>query len=299
MISLFAWKIDHTLYDIVRDAVKDIGLDINIIGLDHPEAGMNLSYYNSDNPQIYDKPFFLYIEEYRTFQNEAILTHHNFRGFISHIKNTCEILWNNHKTKVFHVPLSSKDKAVDTVSKHIDSLNQRPVNLIAWSSWNDIHDNNFFNRGGSLVNQLFIDLVEHGCDVTLSLRTLKSLSAKERFPQRVSVYREYMKKEDMDNIFSNGDLFLLPSVQVHSVSLTYAMSFGMPSVVSEGWGINEFCNDINSINIKNIDKIVELCNNREELKTKRRNTFSFYSTNYSDISYPQRLQTALELGLSL
>ena len=59
MISLFAWKIDHTLYDIVRDAVKDIGLDINIIGLDHPEAGMNLSYYNSDNPQIYDKPFFL------------------------------------------------------------------------------------------------------------------------------------------------------------------------------------------------------------------------------------------------
>lgn len=299
MISVFAWKSDHTLYDIIRQSSKDIDLDINIIGLDHPVNGMNIPYYNHENPYIYDKPFFLYIEEYNTFQMPNILQHPNFKGFISHIKDTCEILWNNHKTKVFHVPLSSKDRPTKIVSKHIDSLNERSVNLIAWSSWNDIHDNNFFNRGGSLVDQLFIHLMEQGCDVTLSMRTLQELSAKKRFPERVNIYREYMEKENMDNIFSNGDLFLLPSVQVHSISLTYAMSFGMPSIVSEGWGMDEFCNDINSVNIKDLDKVVELCNNREELKRKRKNTFSFYSTNYSDTSYTQRFKTALQLGLSL
>ena len=298
MVNVIASKSDHTLYDIIRRLTKDIDLDINIIGLDDPSEGMMLQYYNT-YPHFYEKPFFLYLEEYNTFRKPDVLQHPNFKGFISHIKDTCERLYQDYNSKTFYVPICSADQPQEDIKRNIESLNDRSVNLIAWSSWNDIHDYNFENRGGNLIDDLVMRLMEEGCDVRLTMRTRKNIRCKHKYPDRVTVVSNYIEKNEMDKIFSEGDIFLLPSRQTHSISLTYAMSFGMLSIVSDGWGISEFCNKLNSINIDDYDRIVKICTNKDMLKLQRKNTLALHRINYSDSIYASKFAELLQLGLGL
>tara|TARA_R110002020_G_scaffold185787_2_gene383639 strand:+ start:39 stop:1097 length:1059 start_codon:yes stop_codon:yes gene_type:complete len=340
-VSVLALKNDHTIYETLRDAVAEIELDVNIIGLDDPTDGMHIKWYHDRS--LYDtKPFFFYIEEYDTFKgrhnshhwqfddphdnnftnprNEflspPILNHPNFKGFISHIQDTCNRLYDEFKTPVYHLPLCSSNILSDSfnrVKDHIESLDDRPVHLIAWSSWNDIHDNNFINRGGDVVDRLVCDLFDLGCDIRFSMRTLRNMQCKMGFDERVDIYHDYLTEEEKDALFSEGDIFLLPSDQVHSASITYAMSFGMPCVVSDGWGISEFCNSLNSIPLSDLmeryrgnafvkanlnDAVVNICNDKELLKLKRRNTLSHYMANHSRSSYIHSIGKILHTGTS-
>jgi hypothetical protein len=328
-VSVLALKHDHTIYEILRDAVKGIELDVNIIGLDDPVAGMHVSWYNepSQRAVLYDKkPFFFYIEEYDTFKGRdnanhwhfddpppaihyslltapspPILCHPNFRGFISHIQDTCDRLYDTFKVPVYHLSLCSTYRGLDEfnpVKEHIESLDDRPVHLIAWSSWNDIHDNNFINRGGVVVDKLVCDLLSLDCDIHFSMRTLQGMQSKGGWPERVDIYRSYLTEEEKNGLFSQGDIFLLPSDQVHSASVTYAMSFGMPCVVSDGWGMSEFCNSLTSLPVKNINAIVDIINDKEALKVKRRNTFSYYMSNHSRFSYVNSICEILHTGVN-
>ena len=171
MIKVFALKNEHTLYTILREIVKGIDEEAHIIGLDDPTQGMNLPYYNDDN--LYSKPFFLYMEEYNAFRKPEMISHENFRGFISHIKSLCERLYKDFECEVFHLPLSSSDKDLNQINKGINSLDDRIINLVAWGSWNDVNDNNFNARGGPEVDNLVTQLLDNNCNIRLSMRTTR------------------------------------------------------------------------------------------------------------------------------
>ena len=159
MVEVYAIKNEHTIYRILRELGEDIEHDISIIGLDSPLLGIKDPEYSIDIIGKYlEKPFFLYIEEYVTFggnpnyENTRVdratlamfLNHQNFLGFISHIKSTCKELYTEYGVNCYHLPMSSHDKDRQRIIERINSLKtDRPVNLMAWSSWMDIDDHNF------------------------------------------------------------------------------------------------------------------------------------------------------------
>lgn len=285
MITVSALKEDHTIYRILREISSGIDYDLNIIGLDEQIHGMNQHEFYK-NPSLYERPFLLYIEEFTAFQKPDVLNHPHFKGFVTHITDTYNNLYKTYDTQVFHLPLSSSTKELEKVNKSIDSvISDKPVKLVAWGSWSDVADYNFENRGGSNIDNLMLSLLDNGVDVNLTFKTNNYLNSKQKYPNNINVIPRYLSDSEMDEIFYDCDMFLLPSKQVHSASLTYAMSFGMPCIVSNGWGINEFCNDVNSINIVNLEKIIYVCQNRNSLKLMRENTLSYFFTNHSRESH--------------
>ena len=294
MINIFAAKNDHTLYNILRNSFKDIDFDCNIIGLDYQAFGMNSPFYLND--EFYKKPFFLYLEEFITFQREEIIKNKNCLGFISHIKNTCEQLINEYNCNVYHLELASPDKNSDAVLNSIESLrSDRPINLIAWGSWSDVLDNNFFERGGDKVDELACSLLQNNININLTFRTTKNLKCKNLFPDKVNVIRDYISENELERLYYKSDIFLLPSRQVHSCSLTNAMSFGLCSIVSDGWGINEYCNKLNSINYKETNEIIDICSNKEKLILKRFNSFVNYKLKYSSNIHVEKAKNRIKL----
>jgi glycosyltransferase involved in cell wall biosynthesis len=281
MVEVKALKYNHTLYNILREISSDIPYDINIIGLDDPYMGMNNPFYN--NNELYSKPFILYTEEINAFNNPNIITDKNYLGFISHIKNTCATITNNYGFETFHLPMSSKEKNIGKLNDTFESLinTDRPINLVAWGSWEDHNNNNFINRGGNEIDSLINQLLNLGLNINLYIKTSQNLESFINFPDKVTIINSYISDDELNELYYKCDLFLLPSKQVHSVSLTYAMSFGIPCIVSNGWGFDEYCNDMNSINYLDINRIIDLIQNRNKLFLLRKNTLNYFNINHS------------------
>lgn len=293
MISVLALKHDHTLYKILRELVKDLNYDFNIIGLDNPIAGNYDAFYL--NSELYSKPFFFYLEEPNCFRNSEILKNKNFLGFISHLKTTCNEMKNNFGVEVNYLELSSKEKNYSKIVENINSLRtNRPIRFVSWGSWVDHGDNNFFNRGGSESDRLLSELFEH-IDGQLIFRTNKYLNCKSKFPDRVELISRYIDESEMENFCYGADVFLLPAKQVHSVSLTYAMSFGLMLVVSDGWGFEEYCDDSNSVNYREINKILNICLNREELIKRRLNSLEKFKSKYTPSKHFDRFASIINV----
>jgi glycosyltransferase involved in cell wall biosynthesis len=294
MINIFAIKNDHTLYNVLRNTFKSIDFDCNIIGLDDPHSGMNLPFYS--NEEFYKKPFFLYLEEFKTFRREEIINNKNFLGFISHIKNTCEQVFEKYNCNTYHLDLSSPDKNYSIILQNIESLkSDRPINLIAWGSWIDINDNNFFERGGDKVDDIACYLLQNNININLTFRTNKNLKCKNLFPDKVNIIKEYISENELQELYYKSDIFLLPSRQVHSCSLTNAMSFGLCLIVSDGWGMDEYCNKLNSINYNEINQITDICSNREKLIQKRLNSLRNYKLKHSSNIHKEKAKNLIEI----
>jgi len=281
MIDVQALKYSHTLYNILREVSANISYDVNIIGLDDPYSAMNNPFYINNN--LYSKPFILYTEEINAFNNPNIINHKNYLGFVSHIKNTCSTISEKYGFETYHLPLSSKEKKINRLNESFESLlnTDRPINLVAWGSWQDHNNTNFINRGGNEIDILVNHLLNLGLNINLYIKTSQNLECFKNYPDKVKIINSYLLDDDLDNIFYNCDLFLLPSKQVHSVSLIYSMSFGIPCIVSNGWGFSEFCNEMNTINYLDMDKIVDTIRNRNKLFLLRKNTLNYFNINHN------------------
>lgn len=289
MVTITAVKQEHTLYRILRNILKDKDCDINIIGLDDPNDRLYL------NESLYEKPFFLYIEEPKCFNHTHLFQNKNFKGFISHLKIACDELKSKFDVPTYYIELSSEDKDYDKINIHIQSLNTgRPINFISWGSWVDYNDRNFSNRGGNAVDNLICDLFKT-IDGHLTFRTSNNLRCKSVYYEKINLIPNYMDEQYMNDLCYNSDIFLLPAKQVHSVSLTYAMSFGLFLIVSDGWGFSEYCDSLNSINYKNIDEIIEICSNREKLIEKRKNSLEKFKLKYTTDLHSKRISAIIDM----
>jgi len=322
MLNVFAIKEKHTVYECIREVGAGIEHDINIFGLDAPQ-GTNYNLNEIHNMPTflgsarapYTKPFFLYLEEIVTFEESGPFSlqvlahsHPNFLGCISHIKDTCTQLFTKYGINCYHLPLSSHDKDRDRISRRIKSLAdpRKPVTLVSWGSWNDVDDANWANRGIVQVDDIAYNLLRDGSNIKLIAKTKRQLRC-EAFSGdsgRVCIQREYLHDQtELDDLFYEGDLFLLPSRQVHSASLTNAFSFGMPCVTSNGWGMSEYCFDnFNSLvgyrNSNFAERIKDLCDNRERLIKMSENTLAWYNSNHSRENHKANLHRLVDLAMS-
>lgn len=294
MIHVHCEKKGHTLYDLIGNSLEIFNndFDINIVGIDGNLSG---PFYQNNIKKFANKPFFLYIEEPQYINTPELISSPNFRGFISHIKNTCEQLYIKYNYKTYYLPLYMDKKDTDRIHGLISTLKSRSrVNLLAWGSWNDITDNNFYNRGGHFIDSLVSNLLIKNCKVNLTFKTNKNLRCKSSFPDNVNIITKYLNKEQMEEIFYNSDIFLLPSKQVHSISLLYSMSFGLPCVVSNGWGMSEYCSDLNSIHYKDTDKIINIISDIDKLIHLRKQVLFDLNNRYNKKDYYDRFRNILE-----
>jgi glycosyltransferase involved in cell wall biosynthesis len=133
------------------------------------------------------------------------------------------------------------------------------------------------------------------------------------FPERVELVTDYLPDADLRDLLYTGDIFLLPSTQVHSASLTDAFSYGMPVIASNGWGMSEYCfNGLNSLigvrseSLPNISEYVDsmlprliaLCGDRGLLAKMSENTLAWYNSNHSRENHKANLHRLVNLAMS-
>ena len=147
-----------------------------------------------------------------------------------------------------------------------------------------------------------MSLQQEDIDVNLIFRsTRNNLNCKIWHPDRVEIIDQYLEDDKVEETLYRGDIYLLPSRQLHSITLTSAFSYGMLCAVGQGWGFSEFCVDglncliesndeyytgegegtLGEYISKTSDRLAHLCKNRELLVKMSENTLAWYDANHS------------------
>jgi glycosyltransferase involved in cell wall biosynthesis len=50
----------------------------------------------------------------------------------------------------------------------------------------------------------------------------------------------FLPKNEWNSVWTSTDAYLLPAARIHVISILEAMSHGLPVIVSDGWGIEEY-----------------------------------------------------------
>lgn len=110
---------------------------------------------------------------------------------------------------------------------------------------NSLVRDNFHMRGGPDAVQAVIALRRRHGDVRLLLRS--ALPAEEDAPTRralrhpaVTWLSERMSEAEIDALYAEADVFLLPSALLHAVSIVRALRAGLALVTSDVYGVAEY-----------------------------------------------------------
>ena len=346
--SIYSLIKDITDKITIEEDIFIIGLDI-VGSIEHPVYKNFFAEVRKSGSK-----FLCYLEEPSTFASgEAspdhwkisgslpfnvinnIISNDNFLGFITHIKDVCAIMSSQYSAPCFYLPLCVKEKNIKKINQRIESINDysRPINLLYWGTFRsksqvqdpdylshqDIHKDEigqYKNRGGDIIDYLVGNLLTNGFNCHYTLRFPQDHYLRQKFPNNVNIIKDYVSDEKLDEIFYNTDIFLLPADQVRACSITRAMSFGIPCLVTDAWGFNEFCLDgLNSIIIekKNCDtcksrglplcqhilmfaitKISELIDNRQTLYDLSKHTLLDSNINYKENKYITNIQNLFD-----
>ena len=71
---------------------------------------------------------------------------------------------------------------------------------------------------------------------------------------KIELHTGPLSEKEMDVLYRRADLFILPSIRVHSHSICKALSYGIPVIASNGWGNEEYIqHDHNGIIIQGFE----------------------------------------------
>lgn len=284
----------HPIYNQIRELTKDINASVNILGVD--EFCDLISHYDES---VFDDKFFYYTEGVVDYpeENLHILNHANFCGFISHMKDSCTKLWHKYRRPVYHVNLSSreycKSVVVDVIKSRLSG--DQCITFLSSSTYLDDLDTNFANRGGLEINALMGFLLDSNFNVQLRHRGSQGFKTAKRYGSRIQLVGK-LNNQDFDEFLLSGDFYLLPAKQVHASSLSHALSYGLIPVVSDGWGMDEYCHGFNSLTLKESfpEEFLKLYYNRDQLVQMRLNCFNYYMTNLHSDSHRISIKHIIE-----
>lgn len=111
---------------------------------------------------------------------------------------------------------------------------------------NSLARDNFHIRGGPDVLRAFLDLHHRHGDIRLLMRSNFPLAGAEGLVRQsrrhpaITWITERLSDADIDALFTDSDLFLLPSGLLHAVSIVRALRAGLALVASDIYGVDEF-----------------------------------------------------------
>lgn len=176
------------------------------------------------------------------------------RGVFSHLTHSRDflpVLFDSEALagKVHHIPLG-----VEFSSAATKKINERQASrggmpgttFLFTNSWSQ-HESSFVLRGGSDVIRAFIDLVQKYPDVRLIMLTSLPVSHYgedfRRFVRQVpnlTLIEQRASDDELVELLMTADVFLVPSVGLHALSILRSMYCGLPTVVSDAPGNEEF-----------------------------------------------------------
>ncbi|QJW98254.1 glycosyltransferase family 4 protein [Frigoriglobus tundricola] len=177
---------------------------------------------------------------------KAVLEADHCKAILTHMRSTAELIPALFESeaiskKVIYAPLGVR--LPDRWQRHEPRADDEPIDLLFINSWCQVPEN-FYVRGGLDVLEAFAVLRERYPHVRLTMRTaLPTLS--EYYHRvleggRIRVVNRYLSDAEMADLHATSHVFLLPAARVHIVSLLQAMSYGLPVVGSDGWGMEEY-----------------------------------------------------------
>ena len=196
-----------------------------------------------------DKKYLIYLEHFGCAERDyvgidtavfdSIINNDNFCGFMTHIEDSREKLeqWFDHPVFQFNV-------GVDNVSDKFlyDKMEKLPVKeditLMFWGSWCDPYNSNFGGRGGHKVDEICCRLMGEFDNVRLIVKSGRPLAC-ERFG-RTERYANYVSHKELCGLHMKSDIFMLPAEQVHASTVPFAMSFGLPVLGNNKWGMSDY-----------------------------------------------------------
>lgn len=177
---------------------------------------------------------------------KALLESESCRGIICHIKSTAEsipILFQNSQlsNKVFHIPLGVD---LPSASNRKNKKDNSKITILFTNSWGQ-HSWSFYLRGGIDILEAFSILSSKYPQLQLVIRSQLPEDLDNRYQKiveddRVQVIDRFLPKEQLEMLFYEADIYALPAARIHVVSILGAMAHGIPVVVSDGWGIEEY-----------------------------------------------------------
>lgn len=212
---------------------------------------------------------------------KTLLESKQCKGIITHIKSTADNLpklFNSKKisSKITYIPMGIQLPK----TFHVIRKDKEDVHLLFNNSWHQ-DPRSFFLRGGLDVLSAFDKLRKRYKNIYLTVRSylppMDSKYLKIIKDNNVRVITQFMTKSDWTTLIKESDIYLLPSARIHVMSLLEAMSYGLPVVVSDGWGFEEYIRDrINGMIVKGrYNKVAWMDNDTGMLRE-----------NYSLMSYP-------------
>jgi glycosyltransferase involved in cell wall biosynthesis len=266
--NLVSLKENHTLYENIKKGCSTFckqseDCDVYIVGLDCHITHQTFPSI-MHNVISSGKPYFLYMEHSNCVVDPEIsyVNDTNFKGFITHLVETQAILRSKYPNVItFYIPVGVEKQNSDKVKSVIDLVLTKPeITLLFWGSWNDIYNNNYIGRGGDKVNTLCNNLMQRHENVRLIAKSQNHMSC-SRY-NRSMITRDYISYEQLCNFHWDADILLLPSMQVHAVSIPFANSFGLPVLGNYNFGMSDFLIDgYNSIVYKDDSDYIENATN--------------------------------------
>lgn len=131
------------------------------------------------------------------------------------------------------------------------------------------HSEGFFQRGGDIVLRFWKKYIEQGnsgililrctipSDERLMLREIDILFFRGEINKTIFIDNQFITQTEMQNLFDKSDIFLLPSLCLHSASIMLALSSGTIPVVSDTVGTDLYVKDgYNGIVLKGIKSAI-------------------------------------------
>jgi glycosyltransferase involved in cell wall biosynthesis len=262
-------KKSHPIYHYLQSGYSkiykfgDSDSDLTIISLED-----NTSQQRINNLLVNSKKFFIYFEHITSLTNDVsndfiqhLLSHPCFLGFITHSQNTFRYL-KSINYHAFYLPIGVFNQDEQKIKHRIHFSDV--LNFVFWSSWNDIHNNNFYGRGGLYADEIFSRVRRHR-NCTLTIRSPVELKSAREFPESVRNINRYLLQSELFDIYTNSNLYFLPSAQAHFITIPEAMSFGLPVIGTDTWGFDENITDRHNGIVENCNQKWELCRSRDSL----------------------------------
>jgi glycosyltransferase involved in cell wall biosynthesis len=177
---------------------------------------------------------------------KSLLEADHCKAIITHMRSTAQLvpqLFGSDviRNKMIYAPLGVK--LPQRWQRHEPRSDAEPIDLLFINSWCRVPAN-FYLRGGLDILEAFATLRERYPQLRLTLRTnLPPLHPRfHRIIESgwVRVIDRFVSANEMAELHASSDIFLLPSARIHIVSLLQAMSYGLPVVGSDGWGMEEY-----------------------------------------------------------
>jgi len=119
-------------------------------------------------------------------------------------------------------------------------------NKINRNNFNILFTNSFYNsefsfylRGGHILVNTFLKLVQKYPDVKLTLRTSIPRDFNYIHHPNIKIIENFIPENKLEELYLDADIYVLPSCRVHSHSIIQAFSYGLPVISTNGWGIEE------------------------------------------------------------